>query len=185
MLVKGLGFRDFGGDPRGPLTRCVAQGERGMRVAIIGAGISGNVCAWLLNGQHEVTLFEAGDYPGGHTHTIDVLAYGRRYTVDTGFMVFNDRTYPNFIRLLDRLGIDAQDSDMSFSVRCERTGFEFQGSSLDGLFAQRSNLLRPSFYHMLTDIVRFNRRQRDTNRYWTIARRWDSFSRGPATAIEW
>ncbi len=129
-----------------------------MRIAIIGAGVSGNVCAHLLNDSHDVMLFESNGYAGGHTNTVDVEAYGRHFTVDTGFMVFNDRTYPNFVRLLAHLGVASQASDMSFSVRCDRTGWEYQGSSLSGLFAQRRNLFRPAFYRMLCDIVRFNRR---------------------------
>lgn len=128
-----------------------------MRIAVIGSGISGNLAARLLAGQHDVHVFEAGGYAGGHTNTVDFQAFGRRYSADTGFMVFNERTYPNFCRLLELLGVDAQDSDMSFSVRCQRSGLEYQGSSLNGLFAQRRNLLRPSFHRMLADIVRFNR----------------------------
>ena len=129
-----------------------------MRVAIVGAGISGNVCAWLLHADHEIVLFEAESHAGGHTRTVDIQLDGRSYSVDTGFMVFNDRTYPNFIRLLERLQVPTQPSDMSFSVRCERTGLEYQGSSLNGLFAQRRNLANPRFYGMLRDILRFNRR---------------------------
>ncbi len=129
-----------------------------MKIAVIGAGISGNLVARLLNEDHEVHLLEQADYPGGHTRTIDVEVSGGRYRVDTGFMVFNERTYPNFCRMLGQLGIASQDSDMSFSVRCERTGLEYQGSSLNGLFAQRRNLLRPQFFSMLRDIMRFNRR---------------------------
>ncbi len=128
-----------------------------MRIAVIGAGVSGNVVARLLADEHEVWLFEAGDYAGGHTNTVSFDAWGQSWHVDTGFMVFNDRTYPNFVRLLHGLGVAAQDSDMSFSVSCERTGLEYQGSSLNGLFAQRRNLVRPSFYGMLRDIMRFNR----------------------------
>ena len=128
-----------------------------MRIAVIGAGVSGNVVARLLNDEHEVWLFEAGDYAGGHTNTVSFDAWGQSWHVDTGFMVFNDRTYPNFVRLMQGLGVAAQDSDMSFSVSCERTGLEYQGSSLNGLFAQRRNLVRPSFYGMLRDIMRFNR----------------------------
>jgi uncharacterized protein len=128
-----------------------------MRIAVIGAGISGNVCAWLLHQAHDVTLFESNGYAGGHTNTVDVVAYDREFSVDTGFMVFNDRTYPEFSRLLELLGIEYQPSDMSFSVRCDRTNWEYQGSSLNGLFAQRGNLVRPAFYRMLSDIVRFNR----------------------------
>ncbi len=128
-----------------------------MRIAIIGSGISGNVCARLLSSEHEVHLFEAKDYLGGHTNTVHASAFGKPFAVDTGFMVFNHRTYPNFLRILKSLGIPERNSDMSFSVRCERTGLEYQGSSLNGLFAQRSNLVRPRFYRMLGDIVRFNR----------------------------
>lgn len=128
-----------------------------MRIAVIGAGVSGNVVARLLADEHEVWLYESGDYAGGHTNTVSFDAWGQTWHVDTGFMVFNDRTYPNFIRLLQTLGVAAQDSDMSFSVSCERTGLEYQGSSLNGLFAQRRNLIRPAFYGMLRDILRFNR----------------------------
>ncbi len=129
-----------------------------MRIAIIGAGISGNLCARLLSTTHRVELYDAGPRPGGHAHTVTVEAFGNSYDVDTGFMVFNDRTYPNFRRLLELLKVSAQPSDMSFSVRCDRTMLEYQGSSLNGLFAQRRNLVRPSFWRLLTDIVRFNRR---------------------------
>jgi len=128
-----------------------------MKIAVIGAGISGNVVARLLAAEHDVTLFEAAGYAGGHTNTVSFDAWGRSWQVDTGFMVFNDRTYPNFIRLLQLLDVPAQDSDMSFSVCCARTGLEYQGSSLNGLFAQRRNLVRPSFFGMLRDIMRFNR----------------------------
>lgn len=128
-----------------------------MRIAIVGAGISGNVCAWLLHRDHEIVLFEAESYAGGHTRTVDITLDGRNYSVDTGFMVFNDRTYPNFTRLLQQLDVPSQPSDMSFGVRCQRTGLEYQGSSLNGLFAQRRNLANPRFYGMLRDILRFNR----------------------------
>lgn len=128
-----------------------------MRIAVIGTGISGNLAARLLCSEHEVHVFEANDYIGGHTHTVDVEVGGVAYPVDTGFMVFNDRTYPNFCRMLELLAVPWQDSDMSFSVRCDRTGLEYQGSSLNGLFAQRRNLIRPEFYRMLSHLVRFNR----------------------------
>ncbi len=128
-----------------------------MKIAIIGTGISGMVAAYLLQPHHEVTVFEANDYIGGHTHTVDVPLGGKTYSVDTGFIVFNDRTYPNFIRLLDRLGVASQPTEMSFSVRCDRTGLEYNGTSLNGLFAQRSNLFQPRFYRLLLDIMRFNR----------------------------
>jgi uncharacterized protein len=129
-----------------------------MRIAIIGSGISGLLSARLLAIDHEIHVFEANNYAGGHTNTVSFEVFGHRYAADTGFMVFNDRTYPNFIRMLDMLGVASRDSDMSFSVRCDKTGLEYQGSSLNGLFAQRRNILRPSFYRMLRDILRFNRR---------------------------
>ncbi|NIR30973.1 MAG: NAD(P)-binding protein [Gammaproteobacteria bacterium] len=128
-----------------------------MRIAIIGTGVSGLVAARRLHRHHEVTLFEANDWVGGHTHTVDVELACGRYAVDTGFIVFNDWTYPHFVRLLDELGVESQPSSMSFSVRCERTGLEYNGTSLNRLFAQRRNLIRPAFYRMLRDILRFNR----------------------------
>lgn len=129
-----------------------------MRIAVVGSGISGLVAAYRLGRRHDVTLLEAADYAGGHTNTVDVELDGRTLAVDTGFIVFNDWTYPNFIALLDELGVASQPTSMGFSVRCDRSGLEYNGSSLDGLFAQRSNLLRPSFWRMAADIVRFNRR---------------------------
>ena len=115
------------------------------------------VAAWHLNQKHDITVFEANDYIGGHTHTVPVEKEGRSYAIDTGFIVFNERTYPNFCRLLDRLGVASQESEMSFSVKCERTGLEYCGTSLNTLFAQRTNLFRPSFLQMLMEILRFNR----------------------------
>jgi len=128
-----------------------------MKIAIIGTGISGLTAAWHLHREHDLTLFEANDYMGGHTNTVEVEVRGRRYAVDTGFIVFNDWTYPNFIALLKQLGIVSQPTLMSFSVRCERTGLEYNGENLNTLFAQRRNLLRPSFHRMIRDILRFNR----------------------------
>ena len=128
-----------------------------MKIAVVGSGISGLAAAHRLRGQAHLTLFEAGDYFGGHTHTVDVEAGGERYAVDTGFIVFNDWTYPNFLRLLGELGVESQSTSMSFSVSCERTGLEYNGTSLATLFADRRNLLRPRFYRMLADIVRFGR----------------------------
>lgn len=128
-----------------------------MKIAIIGSGIAGNTVAWHLHRQHDITVFEAGSHIGGHTHTHDIEHEGRRYAVDTGFIVFNDRTYPNFIEMLDALGVASRRSSMSFSVRCETSGLEYNGTTLNTLFAQRRNLLRPSFYRMIRDILRFNR----------------------------
>ncbi|SFF39483.1 Predicted NAD/FAD-binding protein [Fontimonas thermophila] len=132
-----------------------------MRVAVIGGGISGLVCAYLLRTHHEVVLFEGQDRLGGHSHTVDVEWQGVRYAIDTGFIVCNDRTYPNFMKLLGRLGVTRRKTQMSFSVSCERSGIEYGSSGLDSLFAQRRNLLRLDHYRMLIDILRFNRRSRE------------------------
>jgi predicted NAD/FAD-binding protein len=128
-----------------------------MRIAIIGSGISGVVAALKLHEQHEITVFEANDYIGGHTHTVDVSIEDRHYAIDTGFIVLNDRTYPNFQQLLDEHGVAYQPSPMSFSVKNDRNGWEYCGSNLNGLFAQRSNLLNPKFLGMIRDILRFNK----------------------------
>ena len=128
-----------------------------MRIAVVGAGVSGLVTAYLLCEEHAVTVFEKNDYIGGHTRTVDVASGGQNLAVDTGFIVFNEKTYPNFIRLLKCLGIPWQPSVMSFSVQCEKTGLEFSPSSLNSIFAQRQNLLRPAFYRMFWDIFRFKR----------------------------
>jgi len=128
-----------------------------MRIAVIGTGIAGNVAARQLAREHDVTVFEADGHIGGHTNTIDVVAGGRRWAIDTGFIVYNDVTYPNFVALLNELGVASQPSDMSFSVSDRVSGLEYNGASLGTLFAQRRNLLRPSFYRMLLDILRFNR----------------------------
>jgi predicted NAD/FAD-binding protein len=127
-----------------------------MRIAVIGAGIAGNVAAWHLSREHDLAVFEAGAHAGGHTHTRDVGQGGRRYAVDTGFIVFNERTYPNFCALIGELGVASQPSSMSFSVRDEASGLEYNGSSVNTLFAQRRNLLRISFLGMLREILRFN-----------------------------
>ena len=128
-----------------------------MRVAIIGSGIAGLSCAWKLAPRADVHLYEAGSTLGGHTATVDVELEGQRWAIDTGFIVFNDRTYPRFLALLAELGLESQPTEMSFSVRNARTGLEYNGHSLSSLFAQRSNLLKPSFYRFLAEIVRFNR----------------------------
>jgi len=128
-----------------------------LRIAVAGSGISGNLVARLLSSRHYVTLFEANNYAGGHTNTVDIELAGERYAVDTGFMVFNQKTYPNFCQMLNLLGVTAQNSDMSFSVRCAANNLEYAGSSLNGLFAQRRNLWNYRFYSMLSEILRFNR----------------------------
>ena len=128
-----------------------------MKIAIVGSGIAGLTCAYLLQRQHQITLFEASDWVGGHTHTVDVEVQGQSFAIDTGFIVFNDWTYPNFIRLLDQLGVASQPTEMSFSVHDPASGAEYNGNNLNSLFAQRSNLLRPAFWGMLRDILRFNR----------------------------
>jgi predicted NAD/FAD-binding protein len=125
-----------------------------IRIAVIGTGIAGNVAAWHLHREgHDIAVFEAGSHIGGHTHTHEIGGHA----IDTGFIVFNDRTYPHFTRLLDQLGVESQPSSMSFSVRNEEIGLEYNGTSLSTLFAQRRNFVRPSFFRMLADIVRFNR----------------------------
>lgn len=148
-----------------------------MKTGIVGVGIAGLSAAWLLKAcesfarllrppskdsqalsrRHEVTVFEGEERIGGHTATIDVSLDGERNAIDTGFIVFNDRTYPNFIRLMDELGVASQPTEMSFSVNSEPEGIEYAGRNLDSLFAQRGNLLRPAFWRMLRDILRFNR----------------------------
>jgi predicted NAD/FAD-binding protein len=128
-----------------------------MKIAIIGTGIAGNVAAYKLRQAHDVTVFESGSYIGGHTNTVDVFENGRPFAVDTGFIVFNDCTYPNFIQLLDEIGQESQPSNMSFSVQANDATLEYCGTSLNTLFAQRSNILRPSFHRMLRDILRFNK----------------------------
>lgn len=128
-----------------------------MKIAIIGGGISGLTAAHLLCGEHEITLFEANDYLGGHTNTLDVKHDGRQYAVDTGFIVFNERTYPDFIKLLARLGVPSQPSVMSFAVDCQVSGLQYSATNLNTLFAQRRNLFSLPFWRMLWEIVRFNR----------------------------
>ena len=133
------------------------SGHPGQRLAIIGTGISGLTVAHELHREFDITMFEAGDYIGGHTNTVDVQWEGVEYAVDTGFIVFNDWTYPNFIRLLDQLGVASQESSMGFSVKCHQTGIEYAGSTLGAIFAQWRNALRPSFLWMLREILRFNK----------------------------
>jgi predicted NAD/FAD-binding protein len=128
-----------------------------VKIAVIGSGIAGNYAARQLHAEHEVTVFEAAGHIGGHTHTHDIELGGERQQIDTGFIVFNDWTYPNFVGLLDELGVASQPSAMSFSVRNDASGLEYNGTSLNTLFAQRTNFLKPSFYLFIGEIMRFNR----------------------------
>lgn len=128
-----------------------------MKIAIIGSGIAGLTCAWRLAAQHQVTLFEAASTPGGHTATVDIATPQGTWAIDTGFIVYNNRTYPHFIGLLSELGIRGQKTQMSFSVHNPQSGLEYNGHSLSSLFAQRRNLLKPAFWGLLREIVRFNR----------------------------
>ncbi|QQC65352.1 NAD(P)/FAD-dependent oxidoreductase [Paraburkholderia ginsengisoli] len=129
---------------------------RGSRIAVIGAGISGLASAYLLARHYQVTLFEAAGYAGGHTNTVDVTLDGHTHPVDTGFLVFNDRTYPNLIALFNELGVQSHPSDMTFSVSLDEGRLEWAGTSLNTVFAQRRNLFSPTFIGMLRDIMRFN-----------------------------
>jgi predicted NAD/FAD-binding protein len=131
-----------------------------MKIAIVGSGISGLSAARALAPAHDDEVFEAGDHAGGHTHTHTLRLDGREVRIDSGFIVFNERTYPGFCALLRELGVGWQASDMGLSVRCAASGLEYNGRNLDTLFAQRSNLLRPSFHRLLLQIVRFHREAR-------------------------
>jgi uncharacterized protein len=131
-----------------------------MRIAIIGTGISGMTSGYLLSDDHEVTAYEANSMIGGHTATVNVPLNGRNWPVDTGFIVFNQKTYPHFTRLMDYLGVASQPSVMSFSFQDLKSGLVFCPSSLNALFVQRKNLFRLAFYRMLVDALRFRREAR-------------------------
>lgn len=128
-----------------------------MRIAVIGSGISGLVSAWLLSREHEVTLFESNGYLGGHTHTHDIERQGRRFAVDSGFIVYNPSNYPLLTRLFGELRVASQPTTMSFAVRNESSGIEYNASTLNALFCQRRNLLSPRFLGMVRDLLRFYR----------------------------
>ncbi|MDE2235057.1 MAG: FAD-dependent oxidoreductase [Gammaproteobacteria bacterium] len=128
-----------------------------MRIAVVGSGISGLASAWLLSRAHDVTLFEANDYFGGHTHTHDIELQGRHYRIDSGFIVHNPQHYPLLTRLFDALGVASQATSMSFSVHNQATGLEYNATTLDTLFCQRRNLLSPRFIGMVRDLLRFYR----------------------------
>ena len=132
-----------------------------MKIAIIGSGISGLTASYILNRKHDITLFEKNDYIGGHTHT-HVIEYEKKiWNVDSGFIVYNEKTYPNFIKLLNQLGVKRQLTRMGFSVKSPNKNLEYAGHSLNALFAQRSNLFRPSFFRMLSNMKRFNKEARE------------------------
>ncbi|MBJ2134837.1 FAD-dependent oxidoreductase [Paraglaciecola chathamensis] len=127
------------------------------RIAIIGSGISGLTCGHLLHKNHDITIYEANDYVGGHTATKDVTIKGRDYAIDTGFIVYNDWTYPHFIKLMNKLGVKSQPTEMSFSVKNETQNLEYNGNTINSLFAQRRNIVRPLFWRIVKDILRFNK----------------------------
>lgn len=127
------------------------------KIAIVGSGISGLTAAYLLQRRHDVTVFEAADYIGGHTNTVRVEVDSGAWDVDTGFIVHNPHSYPNFVRLLQQLGVASLETDMSFSVKSLRSGLEYGAGGLNRIFAQRRNALRPAFYRMLADVLRFYR----------------------------
>ncbi|MEC9250310.1 MAG: FAD-dependent oxidoreductase, partial [Pseudomonadota bacterium] len=136
--------------------------ENRKKIAVIGSGISGLSAAWHLSGTHDVDLYESADRLGGHAHTRSVTVEGRAVDVDTGFIVYNPRNYPNFTALLDQLGVESAPSDMSFAASLDSGGFEYS-SNPSGLFAQKRNLLRPRMWQMLSDLLRLYRRARDEN----------------------
>ena len=129
-----------------------------MKIAIIGSGISGLTASYLLNKKHNITLFEKNDYLGGHTHTHDITIGEKNFSVDSGFIVYNEKTYPNFIKLLDILNVERQKTTMGFSIKSEVKNLEYAGNSIKSVFAQKRNYFRPSFLRMLIDIIRFNKK---------------------------
>ena len=128
-----------------------------MKIAIIGSGISGNTLAYHLNSNHQITLFESNSRVGGHSHTHEIEIFNQKLNVDTGFIVFNKKTYPHFLNLLHELKVPYENSAMSFSVKDSQKDFEYNGTNLNALFAQRKNLISPTFYKMIKEILRFNK----------------------------
>ena len=128
-----------------------------LNIAIIGSGISGLTSAYILDKHHNITLFEKNDYYGGHTHTHTLTDGESDYNVDSGFIVYNENTYPNFIRLLEKLNVESQISSMGFSVKSSDKDFEYSGNSLNAIFTQRSNIINPNFLGMIKSIIRFNK----------------------------
>ncbi len=128
-----------------------------MKIAIIGSGISGLTCGYYLHQDHDITIFEANDYIGGHTATVDVNINNKDFAVDTGFIVYNDRTYPSFIKMMNEIGVTGTATQMSFSVSNQSNGLEYNGHTLSTLFAQKRNLLNPKFYLFIYEILRFNK----------------------------
>ena len=128
-----------------------------MRIAIVGTGISGLTASYLLNQEHDIIVYEKNDYIGGHTHTHSIKSKYENFSVDSGFIVYNEVTYPNFIKLLKKLGVESQKTTMGFSVKSINKNLEYAGNSLNSLFAQKLNIFRPSFWRMLVDILRFNK----------------------------
>ncbi len=143
--------------PNSPVLKPVQALTGKQRIAVVGGGVSGLASAWLLGRHHQVTLFEAGSRLGGHTHTVDVSVEGKTHPVDTGFLVFNEKTYPNLVAMFALLGVESVETEMSFAVSLENPDLEWAGSSLATVFGQKRNLLRPNFWGMLSDILRFNR----------------------------
>ena len=128
-----------------------------MKIAIIGTGISGLTCAYLLNQKHDINIYEKNDYIGGHTHTHKIKENNLTHNIDSGFIVFNENTYPNFIKLLNILEVETEKTNMGFSVKSSKINLEYSGNSLNSMFAQKSNIFKLSFWKMLFDIIKFNK----------------------------
>ena len=139
------------------MNRNSSPDQNRQRLAVVGSGVSGLACAWLLSHAHDVVLYEADQRLGGHTNTVDVVANSRKIPVDTGFIVYNEPTYPNLTALFAHLGVETAATEMSFAVSLDRGGYEYAGKDFRGLFAQPSNILKPRFWSMIRDLLRFYR----------------------------